>query len=1045
MISKRTQRVIIVALAGIALVLLITVLSQRGGTVRKPIKIGITAGDLPPTPGKEAPKSSPLGLESLGQGGQTVVQQTDKNTGRLLREFSYDKIKPLEQSVFDLTNPKARLYQKPSLVIQMSSEEGRFVAPDNQPQSGDFRKNLVVTVFQCESSRNVNLAADSGDRLVNIHLDQATFDTRLGEIRSDSVVDVVTPVTKQVHFRGKGLTMIYNDTQQAKGRIEYLEIAHGQAVRIKMNQPGMKNPLRGKPKQGPAGASGAAAPATAEPAGAAQFYKLTFERNVKVVKEDGTIQANQLTVYFAFDNSQPLPIGSAPFDQPPTPREHLQLMAPLVLGKVVNLLPLILAQAQGLPSASAQVLTEVLPPEARDIVLTWSGKMIMVPVDSKPAELADDRDMFLRFDGTPVAVNRSRQDKIVCSALTYRFSDKTMVALGSAAYPMRIEHPQLGTVAAPQITYQAEKKLVTLPGPGLVRAADPVADKPASPLPPGFRISWNKFLNLSLSGDSGDSQNMSIDSATFTGDVAVDDPRFKLRAQSLAARFTPVKGKKEPVLTALENDGRVSIQFDKGSMSAGRIHLQLAPTAAGKSTPSRLLASGNVLAVNGKQSIQADLLDAVLAERKPDPAAKGDNGRKTKDAPKTPDAKTDNPLDKLESFDIVKVKARGHVVLSEDNRTVRCNEMDADQPASNTAGTVRLIGAPVVISQNRANAADKSPLGEMQVIQLDLDKARRRATADGPGLLIFSQAEKDGPDSRVRVTWQNSMVFDDQIHLIEVDGGIVAEREENPLATSRLTAGHATILLTDPEVERAINKAAAEASGLSIKLGGSYHLSRISARDNVDLRLIQWLNPEHTFALSRLWITGPIMTYRQVDQSAQVIGPGKMLIEDYRPRAAKKPDAAATSQARISGFSGPGASVFTWKTKLTLDGLRADMNMEGAVEMTHKPESASDAVNLQTERLTVDMKDLKANTLHSLRAQDIDHIAAIGAVQLRDAKRIISCDQLYYDGGPQTILLTAQPKRVVNVGYLNQARPIRAASVLWKLATDELEVREVNN
>lgn len=128
-----------------------------------------------------------------------------------------------------------------------------------------------------------------------------------------------------------------------------------------------------------------------------------------------------------------------------------------------------------------------------------------------------------------------------------------------------------------------------------------------------------------------------------------------------------------------------------------------------------------------------------------------------------------------------------------------------------------------------------------------------------------------------------------------------------------------------------------------------------------------------------------------------------------------------------------------------MDGSSTSLVMDGNVEMTHRPSANSPVLQMQTNRLTADMKGLggiealSASKTHKL---DIDHIKAEGGVQLRDDKRLISAQHLYYDGATQTATLEAQAGRRVNVIQLDEPKPIRAQRIIWDLKKDRLEIEQ---
>ena len=65
-------------------------------------------------------------------------------------------------------------------------------------------------------------------------------------------------------------------------------------------------------------------------------------------------------------------------------------------------------------------------------------------------------------------------------------------------------------------------------------------------------------------------------------------------------------------------------------------------------------------------------------------------------------------------------------------------------------------------------------------------------------------------------------------------------------------------------------------------------------------------------------------------------------------------------------------------------------------------------------------------------------------MQVRDhgSNRLVTSDRLIYNGLDETILLTADEGRKVNVIQLDKPKPVRAANIFWDLKNDTVEIRD---
>jgi hypothetical protein len=146
-------------------------------------------------------------------------------------------------------------------------------------------------------------------------------------------------------------------------------------------------------------------------------------------------------------------------------------------------------------------------------------------------------------------------------------------------------------------------------------------------------------------------------------------------------------------------------------------------------------------------------------------------------------------------------------------------------------------------------------------------------------------------------------------------------------------------------------------------------------------------------------------------------------------------------------LSGRGATLFTWSERLELDEINKDMEIRGDVRMSHEAAGSDRFVELQTDRLVADMaslgeiRPLSETGADSLR---INNFLADGSVQMRDGERIISSDELRYEGAERQIMLFAEGNNRVEIARLDEPKPLRAGAVRWDLDSDTIEAIEVS-
>jgi lipopolysaccharide export system protein LptA len=894
-------------------------------------------------------------LTSLGQGIGGWIQRTDPDTGRLIQEFRYATLEPRQQGEFDVTDPEARLYVAPHRVVTLRAKKGVIVAPDNIPQQGAFREDVIVTLYETEKGKQVDLRPGSDDIALTIQLDDATFDTRLGKI--DSAGRVLLD-SEQARFRGKGLTLVYNEPKQ---RIDYLEVLEGESLTY--TPPPTEEDQAAQPRRpvGP-GVVEQTPSGDEEVASSIQYYKVVFERDIKVVDQGSTIDAQTLVGLFSFDRR-------ASEDRATSKRNA---MPPHALASNDRTAAAVAAAEQ----ASEQ------------IVMTWKGKMVVTPLLIKPDMLAPTGDVLLTFTGSPVKAVSEDGDVLTARHVEYHESWGQIGALGSPAYPLNIDSPALGKVRAEDLTVKLEAGSGVLWGRGSIVAHADQPEDQRSGLPEGFSIAWTDRVELAIARE--DEPVDGLKTANFVGDVKVIDPRFTMSGGQLKVRFDPQADGSGRRFAGVDASDNVVVKSDDGTIKAQQLDLSTAERADGRIVPTTLVASGNVHVADKTQKIDAGKLRVRFRE---------------------------TPIDQTKTkIDIATVAAAdGVTVAMADGTKVEATTLDAD----NVAGTAYMTGEPVTIVQDDS---------EIRVARLKLTKDGNIAEADGKGEFVMIEPGTDArPDGRrVNVRWTDSMRYSEADKRLDVAGGVVVEQSDRPAELNRLAAEKLRIDLRDRE------QLGEDAPDRSL-------LKKLTATDNVVVLATKWATPKRQTVQTRLRIAGPTLTFIDATEIVDVIGPGSMLIEDYRP-------GGNDDKVGAVAVSGRGATLFTWTGGMTLDGARTDVTINGGVNMTHKPTGDQGLLELQTAKLTADMKGiggLQVIDMANVESLEIDHIEATGQVQVRDKQRLISSHRLYFDGEKQTVLLEAQPGRQVSIVKVDEPKPIKAGKITWDLTKDRVEIDKV--
>ena len=580
-------------------------------------------------------------ITGMGRGEGGWIQQVDPDTGRLVREFRYQKLDPKESGEFEVSQPEARIYIAPHRVVRLRSDDGYIVAPDNIPLEGTFRQDVKVMIYESPRDRKPDLSDDSPDIAAVIYLDDAKFSTVLGKIDSAGKVRVQTP---DAYFLGRGLTLLYNEPEQ---RIDFLEIAQGQKL---VYQPSAESKMRLRASETEGGDEGTAPDPDAKPDENLQYYQIVFESAIHATSNQQTIDADQLVGIFSFS------------------RSNSTLRS---LSRRTDVVPHGLAM---LPTHTAAPLTALAmaQPQPADmpVTMTWRGKVTITPITEKPLRLRGADDVLLTFTGTPVEVLGENEERITCSRVEYHQAFDQIGAIGSPAHPLVIDSPAMGSVTARELAIRMKQGRGVLWGKGNLRAKDR-EDDDAKGLPSGFVIGWSDRVELTLT--KPDEKPAGLKAARFIGDVDVDDRRFEMNGRILNVRFEPTADKTEYAFAGIDGYGQVKATAEQGTIEAEQISLNTTQVGD-RIVPDLLTARDKVKVTDFKQSISTDDLQVTFAQ-------------------------SDKPDAEDWQADVDQVVAKGNVIATLDDGTrVEADELHAHNPKQ----TATLVGKPLRVVRDDA-------------------------------------------------------------------------------------------------------------------------------------------------------------------------------------------------------------------------------------------------------------------------------------------------------------------------------------------------------
>ncbi|NDG50530.1 MAG: hypothetical protein EBY30_16215, partial [Rhodospirillales bacterium] len=438
--------------------------------------------------------------------------------------------------------------------------------------------------------------------------------------------------------------------------------------------------------------AGKAAQKSAAPAGP-RLFLLSLYDDVEVVSYEGdrttTVRGDRLDAYFIMKGGSGMSLAAQdPFGPPSAPFPEVALPG----NRAAQLAALAIAAA---------------PDDDALVTVAFTGRLVMAPAPEGTPTLGQPEGVRMVVNGRPARIEDSKSQAVLQAKRISLESKVDRVELvGAVDDPASIETPSF-TLAAAHFTLDRSTGRGGSDGPGTIAMGGS-----------GLKlivVSWAKQMTLALQPGTGDAEG-SFRGAEFTGDVDVRSPDIELHAGQLSVEALPV-GKKD-VVRRIVASGAVqakSLGSAGGHFGADRVEIALTPNDKDEAQPRTLLATGNVMAGDGGQTLWASTLRATFVEVK---ASWNAAVRAGADAKAARDA---SDTDRKKS-DLGEIVAEGPVELRmADGGRVFANRLEGDGLGRNA----RLVGPDVLVV--RGNLV----LDQLANIQVQEQPARINAL--GPG------------------------------------------------------------------------------------------------------------------------------------------------------------------------------------------------------------------------------------------------------------------------------------------------------------------------
>jgi lipopolysaccharide export system protein LptA len=630
--------------------------------------------NLSPTVGKPPEKDIPSNpVQSFRKPLFTKVNEKDQ----LIQVFA-DRVDPKPQGVLAVVKPSAKIYLKPNQVLEIVADRGTFIAPDNQPRSGDFQGKAMIRLFDGPPNRVVDLSDTSEDVKLIILLENAHFDLELGQLDSPDEIRLMTP---KMDFHGKGISLSYNEPER---EIASIQVAKGDFLRLAQNPPARQTPTT--QNAAPASNTPKAATKPAAPVNpkANRQYRIRFEKDIKISTPDADISADSLEVYTRNSTStQEQMLSSAaapatPADAKPNQLTPAQLTAARTAESLADFAQ-VLSQPGTQPSAAAHRADPMVlfDPSDKDIVIKWSGLFVIEPATGTIPDEAKNVDTFVRLIGQDLKVETIRREAVLAGQIDYTAGLGKLSILPRKDGNLWLVSPQMGAVRTTRVDVDNQKS-ATLYGPGLIitpggpkdaqllpkpileafASATNSTSQPQSKddgLPPGLTVAWSKQMDLKFvdnpaaaqalgsadaaaatSGtglpvgtkDFAGGKNVKLSDVTFQGNVEVQHADFALKTGRLALTFDARPSKDNRlILRMISADSDVKLSAVSNSqpvaLAASHLLLELTTDEHDRIVPGKLMVQGRVTGSQGPSTLSAGSMEIAFAQNQPPKAKPG--------------------------------------------------------------------------------------------------------------------------------------------------------------------------------------------------------------------------------------------------------------------------------------------------------------------------------------------------------------------------------------------------------------------------------------
>lgn len=651
--------------------------------------------------------------------------------------------------------------------------------------------------------------------------------------------------------------------------------------------------------------------------------------------------------------------------------------------------------------------------------------------------------------------------------------------------------------------------------PGLVAATMDQRPTDPRRLPRGLSVSWKERVDIAFNRPPGDQSRDAMNTIreiTFHDSVTIHHPQMDLTADQLKIDLNPTSQQAHTAPGTIQATGHVAVKTGPAQqqlvneLHADELVIDLQRGEQNEIHARQLRAQGQVRLQRPGQLVRASQLKVELGTASPPTA----NQRQTESLGSAPGPVASEPpkiqidevwaqgdvqvvlddprvrlfadrlvadpqLGQLELFGTDQEPARidqadgsltgSHIVLQESSRSAHINGPGefvflSRSPWRETARETA-AAEPSITDTGQPTDSPPTPPGDSQTSRSSVENTKAKGpvrSGDDPDSFPAIESSKvDDNRPWVTMTWDKAMHFEDVQGFVHFVGHVVAIGRSNLQSVElraedlqfKFTRVHSFEDSAQAFSTTNAHKKNPASSGQTGTLDGRV-VTAMTARDHVSFKA-QRYRPDGQQIESRLTLTGPLMTFDNLMEQIQILGPGTTLIEIYRDPQAHAPrgnqDVEPPNRDRgdrgwPTQLSGDGVTLVTWQRQMLLDAAHNDIQMDDQVQLVHRANRGG-VTQLDCRSMLIDLEatgGLPAWFSGRIPKPSVKEIHADRDVRILSAQKAAYTDHLVYTGFDQTVLLRADEGKQTQFEDTDTGRSIRSESLKWDLANQRVEI-----